>query len=395
MYEAQDFALVVEINAITFSNPASREMEPRQHRNHSYATPATNGRLSISVEVHRARVRESASATMPRFEVTNSNFLVLKSRLQNGYYVFSDCASFSRGNHTMRTLIVMALSIMSLEASGIRPTEPMEQSINDHTALTVQEAEPLLQIISRLGHVVVVKSSPNLLITWPHICWITDPKIDAVNSALWKFKGKSFWYVLSDMPRTCLVAEVSETVASETTPQPQMAERLRTIAVAEIPNLSEFLADTLSLTHKQSLGYEVSNRDLELPLVKDRVGSGRPVAIVGDPEKYARQEGIPTSDLDRTIHFWITESDYDQLFAVLEEGDASSSRKQRYPLLWRIVSGSYQSVAIRPGEIQQLITECQRLKFEVSHGLSDALSNIQSVGGSASNYKLGICIPGG
>jgi hypothetical protein len=113
---------------------------------------------------------------------------------------------------------------------------------------------------------------------------------------MWKFNGNAFWYLLSDMPRTCLVAEVrTDTTLSEPL-QPAIAGLLLAKAHADLPNLADFLEDTVDLRNKPSLGYELSNRELELPLVEDRIGSGRPVVIAAEPDKYAAGRALPTSD---------------------------------------------------------------------------------------------------
>jgi hypothetical protein len=269
--------------------------------------------------------------------------------------------------------------------------EPVTQNLDEFTLLTLKEAEPLLQIISRLGHIVLVKPSPYLRLPWPHMCWLSDPNVDAVNSEMWKFNGNAFWYLLSDMPRTCLDAEVRTDMLSEPV-QPAIADVLLAKARADLPNLADFLEAALDLRNKPSLGYELSKRVLELPLVEDRIGSGRPVVITADPNKYAAGKALPTSDLDRTIHFWITEEDYDSLYATLEKEGLSSD----YPLLRRIVTASYQNVAIQPNEIKNLNLECQHLRSELGQSsLANALLNIESVGRSAMNYNLGICVPGG
>ena len=268
----------------------------------------------------------------------------------------------------------------------------MTQNLDEFTLLTLKEAEPLLQIISRLGHLVLVKPSPYLRLPWPHMCWLSSSNVDTVNSVMWKFNGNATWVLLSDMPRTCLVAEVHTDVVLPDLVRPAVAERVLAEARADLPNLADFLEDALDLRNKPSLGYELSKRELELPLVEDRIGSGRPVVITAEPDKYAVGTGLPTSDLDRTIHFWITEEDCDSLYATLEKGGLSSD----YPLLWRIVTGSYQNVAIQPNEIKKLNLECQHLRAELGQSsLANALLNIESVGRSAMNYNLGICVPGG
>jgi hypothetical protein len=267
-------------------------------------------------------------------------------------------------------------------------------------AFTLEEAEPVLQAISKLQHVVVAKPSPYLLVGWPHICWLTRVEFGVINSVSWKFKGNARWYLLSDMPRTCLVAEIGEDrfpVAGAEQRIP-LAESLRELATSDLPRFAEFLEEALQLKHKSSLGYELSNQELELPLVEDHVGSGRPVAIVADPVRYALNEGLPTSQWDRTIHFWITEEEYDQLYAILEKHRQflESSDFGEYPLLWRIVTESYGNVAIQANEVEELSSECQRLSKKLGLPLvSGALLKIESICRSAQNYKLGICITGG
>ena len=67
------------------------------------------------------------------------------------------------------------------------------------------EAEPLIQTISKLSHVTVVKASPYFEISSPHICWLSDPKLHSLNAILWRFEGETQWWLVADAPRTCLI----------------------------------------------------------------------------------------------------------------------------------------------------------------------------------------------
>lgn len=267
---------------------------------------------------------------------------------------------------------------------------------------SLEEAKPFLQTISKLHDVVVVNPSPYLKIGWPRICWLTDANFGVINTVSWKFRGQARWYLLSDMPRTCLVAEALQTGLPEDAADPsswrRAADRIRQIASGDLPRFASFLEDQLDLKDKPSLGYRALEHELELPLMEDRAGSGRPVALVSDPKKYAAKEGLPTSLLDRTIHYWITEKEYDLLYDILneEQGRGSKPKSLEYPLLWRIASGSFENVVLYPSEVRSLAGECQRLSSATHNSqVTAALLKMQSVSQSAENYQLGICVPGG
>ena len=262
---------------------------------------------------------------------------------------------------------------------------------NRHTnrSFTLAEAEGLLEIIGRIQPIVVVPASPYLKIPWPHICWLTTPddKLGALNSVAWKFEGNARWYLIADLPRTCLVAEALEQNATTDS---------MGLALSDLPKLAQFLEVRLGLSGKKSLGHTFLADPLELPLIYDRLGSGRPVIVVADPEKYRHRQGIPTSELDRTIHFWITDEEYDALYSTLEalHRPETASAGEQYHLLWEIASNYYGDVSISSDQVNSVISECKQLGQQQPL-LNAALEKIALVSQSANNYNLAIYIPGG
>lgn len=267
--------------------------------------------------------------------------------------------------------------------------------------LTVDEAKPILEVLSKLQSVQLVDPSPYVRMAegWPYICWLAKPEFGAVNSVSWRFKGKMRWFLVSDLPRICLMPEVPADAPDPEAPEwPEFAHSFRAAAVQELPIFGRFLEEALGLKHKQSLGYFWSKMDLELPLVEDRDGPGRPVALVADPDQYSGHEGVPTSNFDRALHYWITDEEYQFLYNEIAgiASDRDAPLQDQYALLRRVAEGSYTSVVIKPEEVPDLAAECTKMETATSNTkLHDALQRILSVCRSAMNHRLGICIPGG
>jgi hypothetical protein len=286
-------------------------------------------------------------------------------------------------NSILRAILVTGLAFSTEAVMEDRPTvKPFTQD----------EAKPLLETLSKLHSLVLVEPSRYFPIPagWPHICWLATPELGVLNTLVPLFRGSNRWVLISDMPRECLVAKMPEGAPDPSEPTwPRFVESFQASAVAELPAFAGFIEKSLNLSDKRSLGIALSNDDLELPLIEDRLGPGRFSVVTADPDKYATNPGMPTSPFDRTLHFWITEDEYDDLYAEIEKSSDAN-------LLRRIAEGSYQNVVIEPEEVGDLASECTRLEGRTSNArLVGALRRIRSVCTSAKNYKLGICIPGG
>lgn len=297
---------------------------------------------------------------------------------------------------------------------------------------SIEEAEPVLRALSKLGHVKVVNPHPFFHMPWPHICWVDAPEFHPEPGfayILYRYPGRGFWSVIPDLPRLCLfvtpnslrwespfvVRKESREKSKEWveslikrldefgTAMPWRAspfvdpDQFRSEKVSEMLNLGTHLEEALGVRDKPSLGVEFSNESLELPLIEDRPGPGGGVLLISDPVKFA-ESGKMTSPYDRRIHFWVTEDEGDELSLEISAQSAGKSEGQNpWALLQEVAraNSEYGGLIIYPEQIPQLAAEANEFVTKSrSASARGALEKIESICRSARNYRLGIRIHG-
>jgi hypothetical protein len=280
-------------------------------------------------------------------------------------------------------------------------------------------------MVSRLGHVVVVPQNPYFRGPSPLVCWLDATEFRAVDDVMWKYPGFGRWYFIQDLPRRCLAVEPNtekgEPFSVEKADQTEARAYLkgvetilesrglrvpwgnspiltpkdfRTAIVREIPKLTQYLEEVLNLEGKPSVGVEFSDLDLRLPLMEDQEGPGDGVVLAADPKRYSLTK-LSTSSYDRTLHFWITDQECEELWSEMSRNAPSSETENDCPFLSKVVTARYGGLVISPGDVDALSSETARLKERISRiSLIRALDRISSVCRSARNYHLGLYLHG-
>jgi hypothetical protein len=255
---------------------------------------------------------------------------------------------------------------------------PMSQPPADRP-FTVEEAGPLLKVLSKLHSISVVEESPFAKLGWPHICFAWTSELLPLNQVLPEYPGAGAWYLFSDLPRLCLAVQPN---ARRPQPDRTSQEEFRAKIIAEMPQLSSFIEDKLNLKLRPELGVELSSHKFDLPFMEDHSGPGDFVLLVADPSLYA-ETGAPTSSLDRTLHFGITREE------ALGLSDALGANS-RWLSLW---ADPYTPVMVPPSKVSGLRLECTRLQKHTSQKLLPAIERLLSICHSAEKYGLGIYVP--
>ena len=291
-------------------------------------------------------------------------------------------------------------------------------------SLKPDEVRPVLEVVSRLGHVVVVPDTPYFHGPSLRICWVDSPSFSVLDAVLWKYPGLGRWYFMQDLPSRCLAVEpnplknepfvVGETDSSQpkarlngftadeshglrvptAIPSIVTPEMFRTMIVREMPKLGKFIEERLNLEGNPSLGIEFSNSDLRLPFVEDQDGPGAGVVLAADPLQYSRTK-LSTSANDRTLHFWITDEECDDLWTEMSQNGGNNEIEDVWPLLSKVVTARYGGLVIAPNDVDALASETARLRSRITRvSLVGALDRILSACRSAKNYHLGFYIYG-
>lgn len=271
----------------------------------------------------------------------------------------------------MRMKIVATLIFMSFVL-------PMSQSSADRP-FTSEEAGPLLKALSKIHPINVVEKSPFVKLGWPHICFAWASELLPLNQVLPEYQGAGAWYLFSDLPRLCLA--VQPNARSPQADHISQAE-FRAKIIAEMPQLADFIEDKLDLKLRPELGVELSYHKFDIPFMEDRSGPGDFVSLVADPSLYA-ETGVPTSPLDRTLHFGITREEALGLSAAL-------GVNSHWLSLW---ADPYTPVMVPPSKVSELRLECARLQKHTSPKLLPAIERLLSICHSAEKYGLGIYVP--
>ncbi len=249
----------------------------------------------------------------------------------------------------------------------------------------------MLKVLSKLGSLSVVKGSPSTqLLVLPHLCFMpSNPMLDfrPVEQAMREFISEGEWFIGSDFPRLCVLAQPKDTKYASSA---AAAMVFRGHITNDIPRLSAWIEERLNLKAAPSLGLELQPIDLALEGVVDYYSPHfNNTYIVADPEKFARDNMRPTSRYDRILHFGLSLDDMEAL-----ERSALSAEPQHTQ--WDLISRFWQRYAdqkILPREVANLRSECERLR-----GVSDdpllqhACDVVLSISTSAARYNLGIFV---
>lgn len=295
---------------------------------------------------------------------------------------------------------------------------------------TVDEARPLLQVLSKLGHVKVVDGSPHLKLGWPYICWLDDGS-HSYPLPLQKYPGRGLWLLTSDLPRICLmvqpdlrkgespfvissaelekagkkkvaaeVAKMADRMNAMNTPTPWRdnpyvdPDEFRADVVAEIPKLAAYLDGQEPFKEKASLGVEVSHENLDLPGMEDRDGDSEECMLVSDLKRFSSANGM-RGPYDRALHFWVNSADESKLYGALVRISGSDEIAERdWPMLYRVAQSQY-GAEFTQEEVELLQNELGRFrKGHADIGLNDAMDILASICKSAKAYNLAIYVPG-
>ncbi len=292
-----------------------------------------------------------------------------------------------------------------------------------HQQFRPDEVRPVLEVVSRLGHVVVFPESQYFRGPSLRVCWLDATEFRGLDDVLWKYPGVGRWFFIQDLPCRCLAVEpnvlkgepfpVEETDWLQARAQLQSVEtdldnrglhvpwgeaqivspeEFRATIVREIPKLAQFLEEVLSLRGKPSFGIEFSDLDLRLPLMEDQDGPGAGVVLAADPNRYSSTK-LSTSPYDRTLHFWITDHECDELWSEMSQN--TRNKETDWPFLSKVVTARYGGLVVAPGDVDALASETARLRRETGRiSLTRALDRILSVCRSAQHYHLGLYLPG-
>jgi hypothetical protein len=77
--------------------------------------------------------------------------------------------------------------------------------------LSVDEARPLLDVLSRLGHVTIVPASRFEESNVAYVCWMDSHPFPVLVGVLARYPGAFRWVVASSPPRRCLWVEPNPT----------------------------------------------------------------------------------------------------------------------------------------------------------------------------------------
>ncbi|HSS99441.1 MAG TPA: hypothetical protein VLK33_20540 [Terriglobales bacterium] len=311
----------------------------------------------------------------------------------------------------MRLLSILWLVFYSMHCVGQIPS------------FTNDEAKPLLDVVSKLQTVVVAKPSSYSALKWPQICWLDADEFRELDQVVEKYPGTGQWYFVKDLPRRCLVVEpdilrgepipINKEFRPEASAQFNQMEKnlqnrginahiplsftepqdFRSSMVREIQALASFINQNLQLEGKSSFGIQFSDQEFLLPLMEDQKGPGSGIILAADPIKFSSFHTL-TSPNDRTLHFWITEDESQELWSEISK-DQNENVEESWPFLSKMVEAKYGGLVILPSEIADLAAEGNKLKLQTnSLSLKDALNRVLSVCKSAQNYSLGLFLPG-
>ena len=282
--------------------------------------------------------------------------------------------------------LIIALMIQNTGNSASQPNYSGE--------LTTEESLPLLKVLSKLGPLVVVKSSPfGQHLGLPHFCFMqpnerhTNLDLRSLHRAMAEFPSKAEWFVASDFPALCVLVQPKDRNYSGSV---EAAIEFRGYVTKEIPRLSAWLEQRLSLGSAPSQGLGLQTVDLALEGINDHYEPHlNNVYIVADPQKFALDTTQATSPYDRLLHYGLSLQEMEVLkqFAIAHDPQ---------PARWEILSRFWQEYTdqtVSPSEVLNLCEQCERLR-ETSQNpsLQRACDKVLSISASAARYNLGIFV---
>ena len=258
-------------------------------------------------------------------------------------------------------------------------------------SLTVQESLPLLQTLSKLYPVSVVKCSPMADCGgFPHFCFLVSREgkkaldFRSLRRALTKFDSAGEWFIMEDFPQLSVVVQPKNFASL---PNTDAALRFRAQIVEEIPLASQFVERELHISGSPSLGLNLVPRDLSLFGIEDHQSPHfRNIYLIREPDRFEPSMG-PTSEYDRILHYGLTE---DEAFALTTS--IESHGEHAYHILRRFYQ-PYKDQWVLNAEIPILREECLRIRETTSSAqVFEATEKILSICRSAAKYDLGVFI---
>lgn len=260
--------------------------------------------------------------------------------------------------------------------------------------LTTQESLSLLKVISKLGPIVVVKSSPlGQTLGLPHFCFMPSDynhaalNLEGLGKAMAGFESKGEWFITSDFPRICVLVQPKERKYAGSH---DAGLQFRELVTNEIPKLSVWLEQRLNLNSEADRGLQLQPVDLSLEGPDDHYAPHlNNIYLVADPKEFAGNTAQMTSPRDRLLHYGLSLQDMDAL--------RNSASAHDYQLKdWKFLSRfwqEYKDQLIVQSEVGDLHAELLRLRTESDDpALSHACDILLSISSAATRHNLGIFI---
>jgi hypothetical protein len=259
--------------------------------------------------------------------------------------------------------------------------------------LTIQESLPLLKVISKLGRIVVKSSPLGQTFGLPHFCFMPSDynhaalNLKGLGEAMAGFESKGEWFITSDFPRICVLVQPKERKYAGSH---DAGVRFRELITKEIPKMSVWLEERLSLNSAPDRGLELQPVDLSLEGPDDHYAPHiNNIYLVADPKEFAGNTAQMTSPRDRLLHYGLSLQDMDAL--------RNSASAHDYQLKdWKFLSRfwqEYKDQLIVQSEVRDLHAELLRLRTESDDpAVNHACDILLSISSSAARHNLGIFI---
>jgi hypothetical protein len=283
----------------------------------------------------------------------------------------------------MFRLLFCALPVLSASAVLAQ----VMTSKNAQHDLTLDEVRPVLDVISRLAPLKLV-SVPEFMVGSLKVCFADDPAFRPLTATLGRFQGNASWLLIAHVPLVCLAAVPEESRLRDQ--RNDTPPKFRQWILQDIDRLAVFLERELSLGNEPSKGIQA----LALSAAITGHGPGGPTYLVADPQRFLTNKFLPTSPHDRTIEYWLSDDELDQLYNVVHPSGKTETAVRELDLLKRISESTYETLIILPGEVARLKRECEEASHILS-GFKDAMKRIIAICDQATSEHLGIVVIGG